>query len=181
VRNRRGKRDAPAGRQTSDLSAEDRDAFVRAMADVVPLPADGNERVRPVSDFPAPSTPRHAASRSSQTSEDEESDFVAAGVDRRELRKLKRGHYRVANRIDLHGLTGSEAVVRVKHFIEDSRYRQQRCIAIVHGRGLHSEGNVAVLRARVREVLRSHRAVLAFADAPVSDGGAGAVYVLLRK
>ena len=36
-------------------------------------------------------------------------------------------------------------------------------------------------RARVRAQLRSHAAVLAFADAPRTYGGAGAVYVLLRR
>jgi len=38
-----------------------------------------------------------------------------------------------------------------------------------------------LLRTRVREYLRSHRSVLAYADAPSSDGGPGAVYVLRRK
>jgi DNA-nicking Smr family endonuclease len=33
----------------------------------------------------------------------------------------------------------------------------------------------------VRACLRQHPAVLAYADAPRTDGGAGAVYVLLRK
>ena len=40
---------------------------------------------------------------------------------------------------------------------------------------------VSVLKARVRAALRSHPSVLAYADAPPSDGGTGAVYVLLRK
>jgi hypothetical protein len=44
-----------------------------------------------------------------------------------------------------------------------------------------SPGGVAVLKARVRGDLRSHPAVLAYADAPPSAGGAGAVYVLLRR
>jgi DNA-nicking Smr family endonuclease len=46
---------------------------------------------------------------------------------------------------------------------------------------LHSEGNLSILKTRVRECLRQHRAVLAYADAPRADGGTGAVYVLLRK
>jgi len=68
----------------------------------------------------------------------------------------------------------------VRRFIENSRHRRHRCVCIVHGRGLHSEGNASVLKARVRECLRLQSSVLAFADAPPSDGGAGAVYVLLR-
>jgi DNA-nicking Smr family endonuclease len=52
---------------------------------------------------------------------------------------------------------------------------------VVHGRGLHSAGNVAILKSRVRAALREHPAVLAFTDAPRTDGGQGAVYVLLRR
>jgi len=37
------------------------------------------------------------------------------------------------------------------------------------------------LKSRVRALLRAHPAVLAFADAPNTDGGPGAVYVLLRR
>jgi DNA-nicking Smr family endonuclease len=37
------------------------------------------------------------------------------------------------------------------------------------------------VKTRVRDLLRTHPSVLAFADAPRSDGGAGAVYVLLRS
>ena len=51
---------------------------------------------------------------------------------------------------------------------------------IVHGRGVHSEGGVSKLKPHVRACLRSHRAVLAYVDAPPADGGPGAVYVLLR-
>ena len=50
-----------------------------------------------------------------------------------------------------------------------------------HGRGLHSKGNPPILKTRVREALRSHRSVLVYTDAPVPDGGSGAVYVLLRS
>jgi DNA-nicking Smr family endonuclease len=82
-------------------------------------------------------------------------------------------------RIDLHGLMATEAAARVKRVIEGGH--RPRCLCVVHGRGLHSAGNVAVLRSRVREVLRTHPAVLAFTDAPRTDGGPGAVYVLLRR
>ena len=74
--------------------------------------------------------------------------------------------------------TAAEAVKNVKQFIGSGHHR---CVCIVHGRGLHSAGNVPVLKARVRECLRQHRAVLAYADAPRTDGGTGAVYVLLRR
>jgi DNA-nicking Smr family endonuclease len=99
-------------------------------------------------------------------------------VNRRELRRLTRGEHTPGRRLDLHGMTAAEAVANVKRLIDTGG---QRCVCIVHGRGTRSEGKVSILKARVRQYLRQHRAVLAYADAPRTDGGAGAVYVLLRK
>ena len=157
--------------------ASDADAFEQAMADVVRLPQDprGRAPLAPVAD--PPTVP---VSPDEDTAATDES-FAAPGVDRREIRKLKRGDYQAADLCDLHGMTAAEAKTRVDQFIANSRHRQHRCVCIVHGRGLHSSGQASILRARVRAQLRSHAAVLAFADAPRTDGGAGAVYVLLRK
>jgi DNA-nicking Smr family endonuclease len=153
------------------------------MADVKRLPPDSRSRVRATSrtsplaagrpSIPAPE-PAHDGDA------DASSGFAANGVDRRELRRLKRGDYAPGDTLDLHRMKAPEAVAEVNRFIERSRSRY-RCVSIVHGRGLHSEGNIAVLKSRVREFLRGSRAVLAYADAPVTDGGAGAVFVLLRK
>ena len=164
-------------RETKEETA-DADAFARAMAedDVVRLPADSRERVRtvpPISLLPA-ATPVDDDGDSGE-------NFAAHGVNRREIRKLTRGEYAAADRRDLHGMTAAAACATVKQFLEVSRHNRHRCVCIVHGRGLRSPGGVAVLKARVRDYLRSHPAVLAYANAPRSDGGAGAVYVLLRR
>ena len=156
------------------------EAFARAMADVARLPPDPRGRVRAV---PQTNTPRAAAPLTSSSArhdidEGSEAGFVAPGVDRRELRRLKRGEHVPGGRLDLHGQTAAEAIASVKRFIDNGRHR---CVCIVHGRGLHSEGNVSILKTRVRACLRQQRAVLAYADAPRADGGTGAVYVLLRK
>jgi DNA-nicking Smr family endonuclease len=78
-------------------------------------------------------------------------------------------------------VTAADAGRRVAQFIENSRHARYRCISIVHGKGLNSADGVSRLRERVREVLMRSEAVLAFAPAPSSAGGSGAVYVLLRK
>jgi DNA-nicking Smr family endonuclease len=158
-------------------AAADADAFARAMQDVVPLEPDPRGRVRRV----APIRPPRQSLQRAAHADVSDHDFVANGIDPREIRKLKRGEYIVRDRRDLHGMTGAEALDSVGRFIENSRHRGHRCVCIIHGRGLHSTGNQPILKARVREYLRSHRSVLAYADAPVSDGGSGAVYVLLRK
>ena len=161
-------------------NASDAEAFAREMADVIPLPRDGRGRMKdhPPVVLPAAGTPRAGSRGGLDESGD---DFAAPGIDRREIRRLKRGDHPVTARRDLHGVTTTEALASVRRFVDNSRHTGHRCICIVHGRGLHSEGGVAILKTRVRECLRKHPAVLAYADAPRSDGGAGAVYVLLRK
>ena len=148
----------------------------RASCAFHPIRAGGCARLRPISLPPATT-----ATPPGNDSDESDEDFAAPGVDRREIRKLKRGEYVAAGRRDLHGMDAAAACASVKQFLETSRHNRHRCICIVHGRGLRSPGGVAVLKARVREYLRSHRSVLAYADAPRSDGGAGAVYVLLRR
>jgi DNA-nicking Smr family endonuclease len=151
-------------------------AFKLEMADVVPLEPDPRRRVRHAPRITAP-----PAATPPDIHDDAGDDaFAAPGVDRKEIRKLKRGEYPARDRYDLHGLTAADACVSVERFIDSSRHRRHRCVCIVHGRGLHSAGT-PILRARVRKSLRSNPAVLAYADAPRSDGGPGAVYVLLRK
>ena len=168
-------------RETAVESNPDAD-LAREMADVVPLAPDPRGRVStapPIAVLRATTQTWTSATSAADASESDES-FAAPGVDRREIRKLKRGYYVPGNRLDLHGMTTAQAIEQVRRFIDTAHHRH-RCVGIVHGRGLHSEGNVAILRTRVRECLRQHRAVLAFSDAPRSDGGAGAVYLLLRK
>lgn len=169
----------PAGtRSRTDAAADaDADEFAREMRDVVRIQQDPRGRVRA-----APGITAGPAAASPPAPVDESADaFVAPGVDRREIRKLKRGAYPAGDSRDLHGMTAADAGAVVRQFIESSRRRGHRCICIVHGRGLHSEGHEPILKQRVREYLRSQRSVLAYADAPRSDGGPGAVYVLLRK
>lgn len=154
-----------------------------AMRDVTPLKKDHRRRVRATSPAkPLPERPyRPPPARSRDDEPDESEDdagYVADGVDRRELRKLRRGQYAVGRRLDLHGLTSKVALAEVADFVATCR-GAFRCVAVVHGRGLHSAGK-AVLKRDVRAFLRQHRAVLAYVDAPRDDGGSGAVYVLLR-
>jgi len=164
---------------------EEQRHFDEAMAGVTPLKKDHRTRVRAT---PPPTTtgtagpyrPPPARSRDTELDRaDGDSGFVARGIDRRELRKLRRGQYLPGRRLDLHGLTSRSALREVTQFLGTNR-RAYRCVAIVHGRGLRSSGR-AVLREDVRALLRNHPAVLAYTDAPRDDGGSGAVYVLLRR
>jgi len=79
---------------TVDTDAADAEYFLKAMTGVVPLGQDPRGHVRA---DPHIRPPRAAASAPSpaarETTEHSEAGFAAPGVDRRELRKLKRGDY----------------------------------------------------------------------------------------
>jgi DNA-nicking Smr family endonuclease len=172
---------APDVPQRDNTADADADAFAQEMRDVARLRPDLRGRVGRARRNTALPAPHPAGTPDEDRAAGDLDAFVAPGVDRRELRRLKRGDHPAVDQLDLHGLTAAEACTRVDRFLERSRHRGYRSVCIVHGRGLHSESGIAVLKTRVRGYLRSHRAVLAFSDAPRSQGGAGAVYVLLRK
>ena len=162
--------------------AADAEQFLKAMADVERIVSDprGRVRARPQvygrTGQAGTAAPRGVA----EADDHSRSGFVAPGVGRRDVRKLKRGADVPEQRLDLHGMTAAEAITAVTRFIDHARHRH-RTVCIVHGRGVHSQGQIAVLKVRVRECLRQHPGVLAYADAPREDGGTGAVYVRLRR
>ena len=106
------------------------------------------------------------------------------GLDPRVLRRLRRGDYAWQAHIDLHGMTADEARVAVDRFLATSVRAGHRCVLIVHGRGRNSKDQTPVLKERLKAWLargRASRVVLAFTTARPCDGGAGALYVLLRR
>ena len=114
-------------------------------------------------------------------------DYIEAAhpsVSQLTMRKLRRGDFSVQARCDLHGLTQEEAKAEILRFVHASSLQQLGCIRIIHGRGNNSAGQEPILKRRVQEWLSSRRLsryVLAYCSALPRDGGAGAVYVLLRK
>jgi DNA-nicking Smr family endonuclease len=96
------------------------------------------------------------------------------------LSKLRRGHWVIQAKIDLHGLISDEARLYVSTFISDCKKRGIRCVRIVHGKGLGSRNREPVLKHKLRGWLMQKDEVIAFAEAKKQDGGSGAVIVLLK-
>jgi len=106
------------------------------------------------------------------------------GLDRRVLQKLKRGDFAHRGHLDLHGMLRDEARAAVETFVTERRRAGHRCVLIVHGRGHNSKDQIPVLKGLLKNWLergRIAKSVLAFCTARPHDGGAGAMYVLLRK
>ena len=107
---------------------------------------------------------------------------ASPGVDRRTAEQLHRGQMAIDGRIDLHGMTQTEAHGALAAFIDKAEAQGWRCVLIITGKGARSGGGV--LRTAVPRWLNlpPHRArILSFGAARPKDGGEGALYVLLRR
>lgn len=110
---------------------------------------------------------------------DETLSFRREGLSLEVVRKLRRGHWALQAQLDLHGLRRDAAREALGQFIHDSQRRGLRCVRVIHGKGHGSPGREPVLKGRVRRWLVQKNEVLAFVQARASDGGAGALMVLL--
>ena len=188
----------PPVRSPKVLMQRETAVFLAEMAGVTPLPKDPRGRVeKPPSLTPKPFYPTDdyealadlrdlIEGRGEFTIQytDEYMEGFAPGVDRRLAQRLHRGDYAIQAHSDLHGHTVEEAKVAVEQFLTAAYAAGQRCVLLIHGRGLNSKDNRPVLKEQVRIWLshgRLSRLILAFATAPLTNGGAGAVYVLLRR
>ena len=115
---------------------------------------------------------------------DEFIEGMARGLDPGILRRLRKGDYAVQGHVDLHGLVREEAKAVLEAYLNKARHDGKRCVLAVHGRGLHSKDQVPVLKEALKRWMGTARFaqhVLAFATARSHDGGAGAVYLLLKR
>jgi DNA-nicking Smr family endonuclease len=180
--------------------ASDAQLFADEMHGVAPLVPDPRGRLGAPNPSPRPPISRRAADEAEAyamladlvegqgafdiADTDEYIEGLAPGIDRRLLRQLKRGDYAIQAHLDLHGMTQEEARGEVERFIDRARNDGKRCVLLIHGRGHHSKEQIPILKERMKVWLtrgRIGKAVLAFATARPPDGGAGAVYVLLRR
>jgi DNA-nicking Smr family endonuclease len=117
-----------------------------------------------------------------------DSDRIEAGdalsfrrehVPARILQRLRRGHYAAQDELDLHHSSAAQAEALLRDFLREATRSGLGCVSIVHGKGLHSDSGVPVLKNLVDRVLRQRADVIAFHSAPPAQGGHGAVLVLL--
>ena len=106
--------------------------------------------------------------------------FIAPGLQKNVLKKLRKGYFGFDSSIDLHGLSSQEAKHQLSRFLHFSLEDGCRCVHIIHGKGYRSPGNQPVLKNDINLWLRQHSEVQAFCSASPKDGGTGAVFVLLK-
>jgi DNA-nicking Smr family endonuclease len=147
-----------------------------------PLPAD-----------PAPSTargktkpkPSRAAARAGAPAARPTASLEA--FDRRLKQRLARGTEAIEARVDLHGKTQSEAYAALFSFLRKAQSDGARFVLVITGKGGNAREDGSergVLKRQVPQWLRLpefRRYVLGFEDAHHRHGGAGALYLRIRR
>lgn len=111
---------------------------------------------------------------------DEALSFRRRGISPEVVRRLRRGDWTIQAEVDLHGLRRDEAREQLGAFLREAGRQGWRCVRVIHGKGNGSPGRESVLKVKVRAWLVQKAEVLAFARARASDGGNGALVVLLQ-
>lgn len=179
------------------MSAED-DLFLQAMSDVKPLKSPSDK-----ADLKADATPEEtpgmmarrqaavsvlgsdrnflAVNHIPQVAPTDYIEFKREGIQHGVFRKLKQGKYSTDARLDLHRLTVEEARRNVFAFVRECIEHDIRSGLILHGKGERNPEAPARLKSCVAHWLTQMEEVQGYSSAQPRDGGAGALYILLRK
>jgi DNA-nicking Smr family endonuclease len=105
---------------------------------------------------------------------------------RKEKHKLARGRDTIDARIDLHGMTQTQAHAALRSLLQRCQANGAKFVLVITGKGLPNEslGGRGVLRRQVPQWLalpEFRRYVAGFDVAHAGHGGEGALYVRVRK
>jgi DNA-nicking Smr family endonuclease len=188
-----------AAREKREQAAkEEANLFRGAISDVKPIP-ESTRYVAPVARVPvrgASAKPRTAEEDTAAVLRESLSDqfdvdglldddptlsYSRDGVGKDVVRKLRKRHWPVQDELDLHGMTRDTARDQVGDFLRRAMLRGLRCVRVIHGKGYGSAGGEPVLRSMVHSWLVQKDEVVAFCVANKTDGGHGALIVLLKN
>ena len=187
----------------TSISQAEKLLFERVLSDVKPIENAGpfSTSGQEVIKIPqrTESTARKNLSTQSKTKPSQKPLFLknflpgrAPGLDRSSAIKLAKGKFTIQGKLDLHGMTQRQAHAALIDFIQTSFDDRKRNLLVITGKG-RSKGEDEVAGYRKREgILKSivpkwldepplRSLVLAFTTSQREHGGAGALYVLLRK
>jgi DNA-nicking Smr family endonuclease len=183
--------DPPSGKRR--LRQDESDLWIKITRSIKPLQrAPAKAQLESSSDAeaedhhhrakPPPASPRPpAATRSPKTA------LPLAPITRRTKQKLARGAEPIEARIDLHGLTQSEAHHALLRFLRRAQADGLKFVLVITGKGrerFEAERDSGVLRREVPRWLRLaefRHYVVGYEAAHVGHGGEGALYVRLRR
>jgi len=181
------------------LSGEDKALWRQVTKSITPLAGRPEEPPEPPPAAPAVEEPPPARPTAGRASPPAATPAAAPAkpprpplvpVDRRTLQKVGRGLVEIDGRIDLHGLTQEAARGRLVAFLAAAQASGHRIVLVITGKGAADDRadplapGRGVLRRMVPAWLASpalRAVVVGFSEARRQHGGAGALYVRLRR
>jgi DNA-nicking Smr family endonuclease len=184
------------------LSDEERALWTGFARSITPLnpprrPTDVSESAPPAKPTPKPpgksrikadtSAPPRARAAAPHETRPEKKTPPLAPLGRRLRQRVARGREAIDARLDLHGFTQMQAHAALLLFLRRAQADGVRMVLVVTGKGTAKAGETHERGVLKRQVplwlsLPEFRAlVVGFEDAHVGHGGAGALYVRLRR
>jgi DNA-nicking Smr family endonuclease len=175
------------GRRRRVLSSEERVLWAAVTKSIAPLrefpAADEAEGTK--TDVPTRPVAAVAKSVRAAPAPPEKKLPPLAPLGRRMKQRVARGKEKIDGRLDLHGLTQSEAHGTLLRFLRTASARDARLVLVITGKGAReSEGERGVLKRRVPQWLSLPEfrvLVVGFENAHVAHGGEGALYIRIRR
>lgn len=171
-----------------ELNDEERALWSGFSRSIKPLrPLQGAKKTAEPAEKPAP-RPVKVANVQQPVAPPPKKPLPLAPLDRRLKQRVARGREPIDARIDLHGMTQSEAHRKLFGFLQRAQADGARIVLVVTGKGGSREREPAIERGVLKRQVPNWLSlpefrtfVLAFEDAHVSHGGQGALYVRLRR
>lgn len=112
-------------------------------------------------------------------------DLIIQENEKKQLKKNKKystQKYNSVRTLDLHNMTVIDAEIMISEFVNKALKDNLRSVIIVHGKGTHSEGGIAVLRNLVHKMFTGNlRSVIShFSHLQERDGGQGATEIFFE-
>ncbi|HWC91696.1 MAG TPA: Smr/MutS family protein [Pseudolabrys sp.] len=167
------------------LSPDERVLWSAVTRSIAPMRAGAAAPEEDAVEAVRPAAPKPAAAPLAPPLAQEPMPPPLSPLGRRMRSRVARGKEDIDGRLDLHGLTQSEAHAALLRFLRQASGRGARLVLVITGKGARGgEGERGVLRRQVPQWLRlpEFRAlVIGFEQAHVAHGGEGALYVRVRR
>ena len=173
------------GKRRRALSAEERVLWTVITKSIAPLrdsdsseDVETAEHIAPQIDIPSPKKARVAEPAGNRAPP------PLAALGRRIRTRVARGKEVIDGRLDLHGLTQSEAHTAILRFLRAATARDARLVLVITGKGRRGEGERGILKRQVPQWLglpEFRALIVGFEQAHVAHGGEGALYIRLRR
>ena len=168
------------------LSQDERVLWTTVTRSIEPLRQGTPVTAEPGAEIAAPAPKRKPAPAAAPA---KPAPPALAPLGRRMRTRVARGKEVIDGRLDLHGLTQSEAHAALLRFLRTASAREARLVLVISGKGSKHVGGRGdsergVLKRQVPQWLalpEFRGLVIGFEEAGVRHGGEGALYVRLRR